>query len=310
MEPDKVEIARRHILPKLIERHGLSGFDIRFTDQALLRIVREYTRESGVRNLERELASILRKLATSIVSEASKQNGTSSSASFDVRSTPMFKKLKRRVWKVDEAHVAEYLRAPRFKEKSQEHSNKVGVAMGLAWTSVGGDTLPVEVTIMPGPDRLTLTGKLGDVMKESAMAALSYLRSNHAKYGLDPEVVKGKEIHVHVPEGAIPKDGPSAGITMTMALLSAATGKPLRGTVAMTGEVTLRGQILPIGGLNEKLLAAKRAGMTTVLVPEANRSDVEELSPALTKGLKIVYVKTVDEAIPIAFAKGKQLFSS
>jgi ATP-dependent Lon protease len=314
LEPDKVEIAKRHILPKLYERHGLQGFDIRFTDEALHRIVREYTREAGVRNLERELASILRKVATNIVTEASSQNGKSKTvkskdgkeARHDVRETPAFKKLKRRVWKVDHVQVAEYLRAPRFKEKAQELTDKVGVAMGLAWTSVGGDTLPVEVTFMPGPEKLTLTGKLGDVMKESAMAALSFLRSNHAKYELDAEVAKGKEIHVHVPEGAIPKDGPSAGITMTMALLSAASGKPLRGNVAMTGEVTLRGQILPIGGLNEKLLAAKRAGMTTVLVPDANRSDVEELQKGLTEGLEIVYVKNVDDAIPVAFVGNRK----
>ncbi len=310
LEPDKVEIAKRHILPKLYERHGLHGFDIQFTDQALHKIVREYTREAGVRNLERELASILRKVATKIVTEAATENHKNKGAKrkqakgevASVKETAAFKKLKRRTWKVDQAQVAEYLRAPRFKEKAQELTDKVGVAMGLAWTSVGGDTLPVEVTFMPGPERLTLTGKLGDVMKESAMAALSFLRSNHAKYELDAEVAKGKEIHVHVPEGAIPKDGPSAGITMTMALLSAATGKPLRGNVAMTGEVTLRGQILPIGGLNEKLLAAKRAGMETVLVPDANRSDVDELPKGLTEGLEIVFVKTVDDAIPFAFA--------
>ena len=173
--------------------------------------------------------------------------------------------------------------------------------MGLAWTSVGGDTLPVEVTFMPGKERLTLTGKLGDVMKESAMAALSYLRSNYEKYGLDAEFTKNQEIHVHVPEGAIPKDGPSAGITMTIAILSAATGKPVRGDLAMTGEVTLRGQILPIGGLNEKLLAAKRVGVKVVMVPEINRPDVEDMPPNVTKGLKIVFVSNIDEAVPVAF---------
>lgn len=318
LEPDKVQIARRHIMPKLLERHGLHSFDVRISDGALTKVVREYTRESGVRNLERELASILRKVASNIVTEAIKQNGTSKPAKkvlnkskaaandkaavSDIRETPGYKKLKRRVWKVDEPQVVEYLKAPRFKEKSKEVANKIGVAMGLAWTSVGGDTLPVEVTFMPGSEKLTLTGKLGDVMKESAMAALSYLRSNYAKYGLDADVAKGKEIHVHVPEGAIPKDGPSAGITMTLAILSAASGRPLKGNVAMTGEVTLRGQILPIGGLNEKLLAAKRAGMKTVLVPDANRPDVEELQKGVTEGLTIVYVSNIDEAIPIAFA--------
>lgn len=304
LEPDKVEIAKRHILPKLLERHGLAGFDIRFTEEALYKVVREYTRESGVRNLERELASILRKLATKIVTEASKATPAAEKKNGkDVRNMAAFKKLKRRIWKVDEEMVEGFLRAPRFKQKAEELTDKVGVATGLAWTSVGGDTLPVEVTIMPGAERLTLTGKLGEVMKESAMAALSYLKSNYAVYDLSEDFAKGKEIHVHVPEGAIPKDGPSAGITMTLALLSAASGKPLRGDVAMTGEVTLRGQILPIGGLNEKLLAAKRVGITTVLVPEANRTDVADLSPAVTKGLKIVYVSTIVDALPVAFRK-------
>jgi len=300
LEPDKVEIAKRHIVPKLLERHGLADFKVTFSDKALQRIVREYTRESGVRSLEREIATVLRKTASKIVSEisgASRKNGKTE----DIRSTAEYKKLKRRVWKVSEKDIEQYLRAPRFKQKDQETSDKVGVAMGLAWTSVGGDTLPVEVTFMPGAERLTLTGKLGDVMKESAMAALSYLRTNAAQFELTDDFAKGKEIHVHVPEGAIPKDGPSAGITMTLALLSAASGKPLRGDLAMTGEVTLRGQILPIGGLNEKLLAAKRAGMTTVLVPEANRQDVEELQEGLTDGLEIVYIRSVTDALPVAF---------
>lgn len=301
LEPDKVEIAKRHIMPKLLERHGLADFDVRVSDAALLRIVREYTRESGVRNLERELAGLLRKVAQKIVSQATTGIEGADIPTDSIRSLPSFKKLRRRAWKIDAPQVEEYLKAPRFKEKSSELHRKIGVATGLAWTSVGGDTLPVEVTIMPGTEKLTLTGKLGEVMKESAMASLSYLRSNYAKYNLEPDVLKGKEIHVHLPEGAIPKDGPSAGITMTLALLSAITGKPLRGDVAMTGEVTLRGQILPIGGLSEKLLAAKRAGMKTVLVPGANKADVSELREGVTDGLDIVYVNKIDEAIPVAF---------
>jgi len=304
LEPDKVEIAKRHIIPKLLERHGLGDFKVTFSDKAIERIVREYTRESGVRNLEREIATVLRKTASKIVgeiSEASRNNGKLE----DVRKTDSYKKLKRRSWKITEKDIEQYLRAPRFKQKEREISDKIGVATGLAWTSVGGDTLPVEVTFMPGSEKLTLTGKLGDVMKESAMAALSYLRTNHEEYGLDKDFAKGKEIHVHVPEGAIPKDGPSAGITMPLALLSAASGKPLRGDLAMTGEVTLRGQILPIGGLNEKLLAAKRAGMTTVLVPDANRQDVEELQDGITDGLEIVYIKNVQDALPVAFREKK-----
>lgn len=301
LEPDKVEIAKRHIVPKLLKGHGLDGFKLNFTDGALLRIVREYTREAGVRSLEREIASVLRKVATRIVTAVGKEAGTTDPEA--LRSSAPFKAAKRRKVTIDEKSIPDYLRAPKFKSKAEDLVDKVGVATGLAWTSMGGDTLPVEVTIMPGAERLTLTGKLGEVMKESAMAALSYLRASHAVHGLDPEFTKGKEIHVHVPEGAIPKDGPSAGITMTLALLSAATGKPLRGDLAMTGEVTLRGNVLPIGGLNEKLLAAKRVGVRTVLVPKDNQKDVEELSPVVTKGLEIVYVDHIEQALPVAFKR-------
>ena len=302
LEPDKIQIAQRYIVPKLLENHGLQGLDITFTEGALSRLVREYTREAGVRNLEREIASILRKLAVEIVDTVGKRSKNALAG--DVRSSRTFQSIaKSKRWVIDERAIENFLRAPKYKVKPEELSDKVGVAMGLAWTSMGGDTLPVEVTIMPGSERLTLTGKLGEVMKESAMAALSYLRSNHVRFGLDEMFAKDRQIHVHVPEGAIPKDGPSAGITMTMALLSAATGRPLRGDVAMTGEVTLRGNVLAIGGLNEKLLAAKRAGMTTVLVPSENRKDVDELQPEVTRGLKIVYVSHADEAVKVAFVE-------
>lgn len=299
LEPDKVEIAKRHILPKLIKGHGLDGFKLHMTDTALLRIVREYTREAGVRNLEREIATVLRKVATRLVSTVATEEGAVDPAA--LRSTPTFKAAKRRKIVVDAPDVETFLRAPKFKTKPEDLVDKVGVATGLAWTSMGGDTLPVEVTIMPGAERLTLTGKLGEVMKESAMAALSYIRSNHAALGVSPDFAKGNEIHVHVPEGAIPKDGPSAGITMTLALLSAATGRPLRGDVAMTGEVTLRGNVLPIGGLNEKLLAAKRVGIRTVLVPRDNQRDVKELSPVVTGQLEIVFVDHIEQALNVAF---------
>jgi ATP-dependent Lon protease len=300
LEHDKVEIAKRHILPKLLKEHGLAGFSIRFTDGALRRIVREYTRESGVRNMEREIASVLRKLATDVVTQVGRSIKDKAKPLTDSSAFKRAQKSKKFV--VDEKKVEEFLKAPKFRVKDESLVDKVGVAMGLAWTSVGGDTLPVEVTIMQGAERLTLTGKLGEVMKESAMAALSYLRSNAVKLGIDPDFAKGKEIHVHVPEGAIPKDGPSAGITMTMALLSAATGRKLKGTVAMTGEVTLRGNVLPIGGLNEKLLAAKRIGIKTVLVPAANKRDVEDLQPEVTSGLKLVFVEHIEEALDTAFA--------
>jgi ATP-dependent Lon protease len=300
MEHDKVEIAKRHILPKLVERHGLQDFTIDFPGSSLLKIVREYTREAGVRNLEREIASVLRKLAVTIVEKSGK------GAKKEVKSTASYKRLVKKKITVTSDMIEDFLKAPRFKAKEKELSNKVGVAMGLAWTQLGGETLPVEVTIMPGTEKLTLTGKLGDVMKESAMAALSYIRSNHKTLGLDADFAKGKEIHVHVPEGAIPKDGPSAGITMTMALLSAASGKPLNGKVAMTGEVTLRGNVLPIGGLNEKLLAARRIGIKTVIIPKQNERDIADLTPANVEGLTIIPVETIMEAIPIAFAGPKK----
>ncbi|MCU0331230.1 MAG: endopeptidase La [Candidatus Kapabacteria bacterium] len=299
LEPDKVEIAKRHIVPKQLKAHGLEDFPIEFTDDALLRIVRDYTRESGVRGLEREIASVLRKIAAKIVSRVTMESGISDPT--ELKKTKAFKVARKKKTTVSAASLPDYLKAAKFKTKSEDLVDKVGVATGLAWTSMGGDTLPVEVTIMPGSERLTLTGKLGDVMKESAVAALSYLRANFATYGLDPEFAKGKEIHIHVPEGAIPKDGPSAGITMTLALLSAASGKPLRGDLAMTGEVTLRGNVLPIGGLNEKLLAAKRVGVRTVFVPKDNIKDVHELAPAVTQDLEIVFVDHIEQTVPIAF---------
>ncbi|MBM4178555.1 MAG: endopeptidase La [Ignavibacteria bacterium] len=299
LEPDKVQIAKKYIIPKLQEKHGLSDFNIKIPDTSLLKLVREYTREAGVRNLEREIASILRKVAMEVVDDVGKKAGAK--PILDVKKTAAYRSLaKRKTWTIDEKTIERLLRAPKYKVKDEDLSDKVGVAVGLAWTSLGGDTLPVEVTFMPGPERLTLTGKLGDVMKESGMAALSFLRSSYAAFGLDQNFAKERQIHIHVPEGAIPKDGPSAGITISLAILSAASGRPLRGDVAMTGEVTLRGNVLAIGGLNEKLLAAKRAGMTTVLVPKDNKRDVLELQSAVTEGLTIVYVGHVSEAVKVA----------
>lgn len=280
---EKVQIAKKHILPNLLKEYALKKYNISFADKALLKIIREYTRESGVRNLEREIASILRKIAKELVM------GTTSSKGKGI--------------KVTEDTIEGYLRTPRFKESTSNLTDKVGIATGLAWTSVGGDTLPVEVSIMPGSEKLTLTGKLGDVMKESASAALTYIRSHSEILNIPEHFNKGKEIHIHVPEGAIPKDGPSAGITMTIAMISAATGRAVRGDIAMTGEVTLRGMILPIGGLNEKLLAAKRHGIKTVLIPEGNAVDIQEVNPQILKGLTIIPVHDIDQALPHAFKK-------
>ncbi len=306
LDIDKLEIAKRHIIPKQIEQLGLGDVDLRFSDDAIMRIIHGYTREAGVRQLERELAGVMRKTAKEIVTEVghrlSERPASADALAQGIRQSPEFKKfVAKKHYNIDAKTIEKMLKAPKFKSKKGELNDKVGVVTGLAWTSVGGDTLPVEVTIMPGTEKLTLTGKLGDVMKESAQAALSYVRANTKLFGIDDEFAKSKEIHIHVPEGAIPKDGPSAGITMSIALISAASGKRVRGDVAMTGEVTLRGNVLAIGGLNEKLLAAKRHGATTVIVPRDNEKDVEDISAQVKEGLSITFVSTVQEAIPFAF---------
>ncbi|MBE0557220.1 MAG: endopeptidase La, partial [Proteobacteria bacterium] len=247
-----------------------------------------YTREAGVRNLEREIASVCRKLAKEIVL-AGQKNGKKSPRSPNVT--------------VTEKKIEQYLGAPRFRRRGAERHRTVGSVTGLAWTSAGGDILHVDVSIMQGAEKLTLTGQLGDVMKESAQAALSYIRSNAKKLGVEPEFYKGKEIHIHLPEGAIPKDGPSAGLTMAMAMISAASGKPARNDVAMTGEITLRGNVLQIGGLNEKLLAAQRVGITTVLIPEENMRDLDEISAKVKEGLTIVPVARIEKALEHVFSE-------
>jgi ATP-dependent Lon protease len=281
LEYDKMEIAKRHIIPKQIEAHGLAKKNVTITDAAIKKLISDYTREAGVRNLERELASVFRKLTRDIVIKES-SNGKS--------------KVKSK-FIVDENKVEEYLKVPRFRHSRHIKENKVGSVTGLAWTSVGGELLTVDVTIMNGSEKLTLTGQLGNVMKESAQAALSYIRAEAKKFGLNPDFYKGKEVHIHLPEGAIPKDGPSAGITMAMALLSAVSGKPAFNDVAMTGEITLRGNILPIGGLNEKLLAAKRNEIKTVLIPKDNEIDLAEIHAKVKEGLRIIPVDTVASAV-------------
>lgn len=307
LDPDKLEIAKRHILPKLKKELGLDEYNVDFTDSALMKIITEYTKEAGVRNLERTIASVLRKFIKELVIDFNEKEVINTNIDNEIlnialKDNPKFvKALKKRKILIDDKKIEEYLKAPKFKVRKEDLEDKIGVATGLAWTNVGGDTLPVEVTIMPGTEKLTLTGKLGDVMKESASAALSYIRSNYEKLGVDENFSKNKEIHIHFPEGAIPKDGPSAGITITLALISAARGIYLKGNLAMTGEVTLRGNVLPIGGLNEKLLAAKKLGITEVIVPKDNQRDVEEISDVIKSDLNIHFVKHIDEALHIAF---------
>jgi ATP-dependent Lon protease len=285
LEYDKIEIAKRHIIPKQLENHGLKNKNVTITDDAVKMIITEYTREAGVRNLERELASVCRKLARDIV----------------LRESTNGKQKAKNQYIVDTAKIEEYLKVPRYRLQKHDKDARVGSVTGLAWTSVGGEILSVDVTIMNGSEKLTLTGQMGNVMKESAMAALSYIRSNAKEFGIDPNFFKGKEVHIHLPEGAIQKDGPSAGITMSMALLSAVSGRPASNDVAMTGEVTLRGNVLPIGGLNEKLLAAKRNQISTVLIPKENEIDLKEIQNSVKEGLKIIPIEKIEDAVPYIF---------
>ncbi len=315
LDIDKIEIARRHIIPKLLAEFGMKDSNISFSDEALSSIINGYTREAGVRNLEREIGSVLRKLAKEIVEDYDNKRRKNPKSAGEKRkmlkdNKPFMKNFNNKVIRIDEEKIGQYLKVPRYRQKKDELTDKTGVATGLAWTSMGGEILPVEVTIMPGAEKLTLTGKLGDVMKESAQAALSYVRSNLTLLGVPEKFNLKKEIHIHVPEGAIPKDGPSAGITMTMALISAASGRQLKGDTAMTGEVNLRGDVLPIGGLNEKLLAAKRAGINNVIIPMDNERDIDEMKEEIKSGLNIIPVRSITEAMPYAFLSEKKKASA
>lgn len=305
LEPQKFEIAKRHIIPKLLKEYKIDKLNITITDGAINKIIREYTREAGVRNLEREFASIFRKLAKDIVQQFyTRKNKNNQMSDVLLDNTDFQKFINRKKFIIDEKRIVKYLKKSKYKVKKEDLSDKVGVATGLAWTSVGGELLPIEATVMPGNEKFILTGKLGDVMKESARAALSYLRSNHKLFNIPEDFSPKKEIHIHIPEGAIPKDGPSAGITLATAMISAITKKKVAGDVAMTGEITLRGKILPVGGLNEKLLAAKRAGVKTVLIPFDNKNDIDEINEYIVKDLVIVPIKDYKQAIPYVFRDG------
>jgi ATP-dependent Lon protease len=300
---DKLEIAQRHIVPKQLKEHGLADRHVEITADAITKIITEYTREAGVRNLEREIASVCRKVAKDIVGKKATK-----SKDRDVKKGERKDAKKPKAFVVDAALVEKYLGVPRYRNRKKSKEHRVGSVTGLAWTSVGGDILNVDVSVMRGTERLTLTGQLGDVMKESAQAALSYLRSHARALGLPPTFFKGQEIHIHLPEGAIPKDGPSAGITMAMAMYSALSGRPARSDVAMTGEITLRGEVLAIGGLNEKLLAAQRSDITTVLIPEENVKDLSEIPDRVKQGLKLIPISRIEEALPHVFGpqRGKR----
>lgn len=281
-ENEKLHIATEHLIPKQLERHGLTKEQLTISKGVIWKIAQNYTKEAGVRQMEREIGNICRKAAREI-----------------------YEHDKKRV-QVTERNIEKYLGKEKYTYQMANAEDEVGIVRGLAWTSVGGDTLQIEVNVMPGKGEIILTGQLGDVMKESAQAGISYIRSISSKYKVAEDFFEKHDIHIHIPEGAVPKDGPSAGITMATAMLSAITDKKVRADLAMTGEITLRGRVLPIGGLKEKLLAAKNAGIRTVLVPRENKKDVDELSSEITKGLEIIPVSQMEEVLKIALVRTRR----
>ena len=278
-ENEKLHIAKEHLLAKQMERNGIRPEQLAIKDKAMAKIISGYTREAGVRNLERKLGEICRKAAR-----------------------PLYEGEKEKI-KVTEQNLEKFLGKEKYSFDKKNDTDEVGIVRGLAWTSVGGDTLEIEVNIMPGKGEFQLTGQLGDVMKESAQAGISYIRSVSEEYHIPKKFFQENDIHIHIPEGAVPKDGPSAGITMATAMLSAITKTPVRADVAMTGEITLRGRVLPIGGLKEKTLAAKNAGIKTICVPKKNEKDIDEISPEIKKGLEIVFVEQMKDVLDVAFVK-------
>jgi ATP-dependent Lon protease len=278
-EDEKVEIARRHLIPNAIAKHGLSDKEWSIDEEALLTIIRRYTREAGVRNLERELSTCIRKAVKELI--LSKKKSVAVTAD----------------------NISDYLGVPKHRYGEIEDEDRVGVVTGLAWTDVGGELLTIEAAMMPGKGKMTVTGNLRDVMKESISAAASCVRMRATAFGIEPPMFDKRDIHVHVPEGATPKDGPSAGVAMVTAIVSVVTGIPVRRDVAMTGEITLRGRVLPIGGLKEKLLAAARGGIKTVLIPEENAKDLVEISDSIKKSLDILPVSRMDEVLARALTR-------
>ena len=276
---EKFHIAREHLVAKQIRKNGLDGERFTISDGALRELIAGYTREAGVRGLERQIGQLCRKAAREILQQ------------------------KKKSVRITAGNLEKYLGRPRYRQDKANETDEIGIVRGLAWTSVGGDTLQIEVNVMPGKGKIELTGQMGDVMKESAKTGFSYIRSISPQYQIEPKVFAEHDFHIHIPEGAVPKDGPSAGITMATAMLSAITGIPVRADVAMTGEITLRGRVLPIGGLKEKILAAKMAGIKTVLVPKQNAKDIEEIDREIKAGLQILYVESMQEVIEAAFVK-------
>jgi ATP-dependent Lon protease len=283
-EPEKLNIANKFLVAKQMEANGLTKDSISFSDGALLTIIRQYTREAGVRNLEREIASVCRKVAKEIAT-----NGAGRKVHITSKSMP------------------KYLGVPKFRHGETEGKDEIGLCIGLAWTEVGGELLTIESSLMKGTGKMVMTGKLGDVMQESVQAALTYVRARADKFGLDENFYKETDVHVHVPEGAIPKDGPSAGIAVVTSIASAFMKRKVRGDVAMTGEITLRGRVLPIGGLKEKLLAAHRGNLKTVIIPKDNEKDLADVPANVLKALEIIFVEHMDEVMRVALVTGDEL---
>lgn len=308
-EDEKLEIAKGHLLPKQLANHGLSPKELSLDDQCILAIIQTYTQEAGVRNLERELAKICRKAVKKLVDEAaaSKISGDDgmTSESKGVNKGTKKKAASKRI-RVTLDTLKNYLGVPRYRHQIAEHEDALGVATGLAWTQFGGEILSIEAVLIPGKGNVKATGKLGDVMQESVQAANSFVRAHHRQLGVDADMFKNFDIHVHVPEGATPKDGPSAGVAICTALVSLLTNNPVRKDVAMTGEITLRGRVLAIGGLKEKSLAALRAGIGTILIPEENTKDIEELPPTVVENVRITPISHALEALAVALSKPLQ----
>ena len=279
---EKFHIAKKHLIPKQLSNNGLSASNCKFTNSAIYAVIDGYTREAGVRNLERRLAAVMRKVAKNVASGETEE-----------------------VFKIDNKNIEDYLGPKKFKDDELSKKNEVGLVNGLAWTAVGGETLPIEVAVVPGTGKIELTGSLGDVMKESAKIAVTCVRTRAESLGIDVEFYKKNDIHIHAPEGAVPKDGPSAGITMTTAIVSALTNTPVNRLVAMTGEITLRGKVLPIGGLKEKSMGAYKMGIKTIVIPKQNESDLYEIDEAVKENVNIIPVETIDEVLKIAFTLDK-----
>ncbi|MFN2187430.1 MAG: S16 family serine protease, partial [Candidatus Promineifilaceae bacterium] len=273
LEEEKIEISRQFLIPRQLEQHGLSDKGIRLEGSGLKMIIRQYTYEAGVRNLEREIANVCRKVARRVVEK------------------------KRHPKRISSKQIVSLLGPPRMSQQFLHEEDEVGVATGVAWTAAGGDILFIEVTIMPGKGALTLTGQMGDVMQESAQAALSYTRSHAEAWGISDEVFENMDVHIHIPEGAVPKDGPSAGAAMATALISAFTNRPIRRDVGMTGEITLRGRILPVGGIREKALAARRVGIKTFIMPEKNETDLNDIPKKLRQDMEFIKIERMHELL-------------